>query len=824
MEELRKTSPEYASVLAEINITLGVIGLPPGEYPGGQPIHINETQMMDVLKKTQDGDYKYSMNLKSDGVRYLMFGGPLVNSQGRSASSMYTAEFKFRRPYFVNRRFGIFKMSEQKHKGIVLIRSRHPFILDGEVIEYDSKKRPHFHLTPKENAHTVFNVFDALLTSTTTLKSVSKVRWESVEEFLAPQNGERDSHYALTKARWERKMGAREKNLVELQKMEAKMKDKHAENTKKLKTLEPKVRSSLKDLEGSQWTSKYYPDFQSFKKAVGAEGGWNAKSFQLSEDLKDLEIAVQEYQIIAGKKQEGQSNTLDGLVERRKKKLEMELKLGWSVKRNLDEANKTARTQQLRLKERRKILKTYEENLAALEKRFKAMAADRPTSEKYPKDPCYDEANLITKTKTRPDGKTYEVYEVSEYCKVEQAIKEKKAELAELRRSDYEMPKHFEMTLSRYFSLENLIEAPTGKDTFTWLTKQFGKSTPRGYPIPYDGVIFSPVNLPYVRGPWVSCTNVAFKWKPRNLSTIDLALKRDGKKVEFHTKSGYNLNISLDRVDNLPNATDAPDGTVIELKYWNKTKRYQFTRIRKDKTKNMANGKKTVENVTTANFDLDFLRDFVKNPLDRGNIDRVLNYLGEAELKRLVMKMSPSRPATRKTLGKMLLKEDSFLRIEYPTDKWHDTCKCLGTLYPAQEVILFHAGGVDYASVGLSGNTWIKRRQGWARKKVGKPLKIKDVEISQVTCSQSKAKGPSPKDISVLADHTQQIFRYTFDTHFGEITFEKRFISSASGKLSKPKLSMYTEIKSAKVNGPDFVLNLIKEFSFYLSNRARDKK
>lgn len=649
MEELSKTSDEYGLALAEINKTLVMAGLPPNKYPGGQPIHINETQMMDVLKKKADGDYKYSLNLKSDGVRYLMFGGPLVNMAARKESSKIT-DFRFRRPYFINRRFGIFKIVDKPPHAPVLIESRTNFILDGEIIEYDSKKKNHFHLSVYKCAHIVFNIFDALLTPTASLKSASYARWGSVKDFITEQK--------------------------------------------------------------SKYTNK-------------------------------------------------------DPIQRR------------AIKR--DAKGHSKKDKQVNYAQKRKV---------------------------------YTADGVIEETISKSGSKS--------------PLKEASPTVA-----GYSFPHTFEMVLSEYFSLKELQGCPKGADTFRWLASEenFGKVTPGGYKIPYDGLVFTPVDFPYVRGPWVNCTNVAYKWKPRANSTIDVAIQRKSGKVTFHTKTGFEITrIPASIVDLLPSEQEAPSGTVVELRFWGATnKRFEFTRIRQDKNKNMANGKKTVDNVIDSNFDLDFLREFVQNP-SRENISKLVGNLQVTELKNLALKMAPVRPALEDKLLKMSRRKDTFLRIDYPADKWHEACKCIGSLYTSHELILFTVAGIDYASVGLSGSSWI-RRQAWDRKQVGKAIKINKVKISEIKYvpmdaedSRMAFKEDNTWRPELLENGSRQTFRYVFNTHFGEITFEKRFDRSKSGELSRPKLSIYTEIKRNKTNDPKKVFNLIKEFSFYLSKRRTDRK
>jgi len=162
---------KYQKIKNHINTLLEGLGLKSGEYPGGQPIHINQEDISDLLKKDSLGKYRYSMTLKEDGVRYILFSGPLVSKPGRVGNADTRAgpkDRRYRRPYFVNRIFEIFELDDPE----IMFESRSSFILDGEIITYKTikgdkpdkrKLKASFNLANKQIKHITFSVFDAMM-------------------------------------------------------------------------------------------------------------------------------------------------------------------------------------------------------------------------------------------------------------------------------------------------------------------------------------------------------------------------------------------------------------------------------------------------------------------------------------------------------------------------------------------------------------------------------------------------------------------------------------------------------------------------------------
>uniref|UniRef100_A0A6C0K9I7 Uncharacterized protein n=1 Tax=viral metagenome TaxID=1070528 RepID=A0A6C0K9I7_9ZZZZ len=625
MELVTVKSKGYTEVRDEISKALGIIKRDPTKYPGGQPIHLNKGDILDILKKKADGNYKYAINLKADGVRYIMFGGPLVDSNGRSESAKQT-DRTFRRPYFVNRRFDIYRLQDRK----VLLQSRSPVILDGEIVEFNAKKKRMFHLKATLAKHIAFNVFDALLTETTGLNDPSTVRWKAAEAFVAAVNAPR------------RKPAA---------------------------SKEVQVLSSRR--------------------------------------------------IVKGEK----------------------------VSRNSNSSSSSS-----------------------------------------------------------SNGST--------------------------------LPKGFSILMTRHVDISVLGTTPqnmsTGDDAYTFLVNKLKESyRTSGYTIPFDGIVFTPWDMPYICGPWTECANICYKWKPQFQATVDLVVKRDpgGRGTWFATKSQRDVNkvekgkttwlVPPERVERLPGPDEVPHDTVVELRYFPQSGNFEFTQARHDKSRDLANAHKTVQNVLRQHFSLEVVNKFIKNPEEHWR--SAMEYVSSKEtIQEMAKVMVAPKDQFRDHLKKMCKGKATFVRVDYPTDTFHNALRCLSVLYPRAESMAVQvkwSGHVsEYMPLGSSGNTWVRQGRSTATRK--------GVAYDGTNVSERKHKpsaGISGADLNeahveALRTSSQRVFRTSFATHFGSVVFEKHF----DGDVREPKLAMYSDIKTMKK--PIFIFKLIKEFNYFLSKQFKDKK
>lgn len=609
MELVTEKSKGYAEIREEISKTLGIINRDPTKYPGGQPIHLNKGDILDILKKKADGKYKYAINLKADGVRYIMFGGPLVDSNGRSESAKQT-DRTFRRPYFINRRFDIYRLKDRK----VLIQSRSPVILDGEIVEFNSKKKRMFHLKSDQAKHIAFNVFDALLTPTTGLNEPSTVRWKAAEAFVETMNAP---------------------------------------------PRKPKTSKEVKMIRD--------------RSSSGSKGGALPKGFSI--------LMTQHVDI--------------------------------------------------------GVLGTTPENMS------------------------------------------------------------------------------------------------TGDNAYTFLVNKLQKSyITAGYTIPFDGIVFTPWDMPYVCGPWTECSNICYKWKPQFQATVDLVVKRntDGKDLWFATKSQRDVNkmengkiqwlVPPERVQRLPGPSEVPHDTVVELRYFPQSGNFEFTQARHDKSRDLANAHKTVQNVLRQHFNLEVVNKFIKNP--QAHWRSAMEYVSSKQaIEEMAKVLSSPGVKIQDLLKKMCKGKETFVRIEYPTDTYHNALLCLSKLYPRAETISvnvkWNGHQSEYMPVGPSGNTWVRQARSTT---AGKELTYDGTKVSERKHKTSP--GLSGADlnkthIDALRTSSQRVFRTSFSTHFGSVVFEKHF----DGDVKEPKLAMYSDVKARKNHR--FVMKLIKEFNYFLSKRFKDK-
>lgn len=623
MELVTEKSKGYKEVREEISKALALINRDPTKYPGGQPIHLSKEDILDILKKKADGKYKYAINLKADGVRYIMFGGPLVDSNGRSESAKQTDK-TFRRPYFVNRRFDIYRLKNNK----VLLQSRSPVILDGEIVEFDSRKKRVFHLKVEQAKHIAFNVFDALLTETTGLNEPSTVRWKAAEAFVDATNAPR---------------------------------------------------------------------------------------------------------------------------------------------------RKPAASKQVQVLSARRIIKGESRG-------------NEVSSSSSPKDST--------------------------------------------------LPKGFSILMTRHVDIGILGTTPqdmsTGDNAYTFLVSKLQESyRTAGYTIPFDGIVFTPWDMPYVCGPWKVCTNVCYKWKPQFQATVDLVVKRntEGKDLWFATKSQRDVNkvekgktqwlVPPERVQRLPGPDEVPHDTVVELRYFPQSGNFEFTQARHDKSRDLANAHKTVQNVLRQHFNLEVVNKFLKNP--QAHWRSVMEYVSVKGTVEEMVKVIVAPPdQIRDRVKKMCQGKKTFVRVDYPTDTYHDALSCISSLYPRMESmavnVKWSGHHSEYMPVGPSGNTWVRQARSTA---TGKGITYDGAKVSERKHKTSPGiSGADLRETHIDALHksSQRVFRTSFSTHFGSVVFEKHF----DGNVKEPKLAMYSDIKSMKNHR--FILKLIKEFNYFLSKRFKDKK
>uniref|UniRef100_A0A6C0KB28 Uncharacterized protein n=1 Tax=viral metagenome TaxID=1070528 RepID=A0A6C0KB28_9ZZZZ len=187
MEEVTEANPKHKTIIKELGDMLTEMGLPSFKWPGGQPIHMNNENVVDVLSKQQvrsangriASKFRYTMTLKEDGVRYLMFSGPLQSQRQGDKSKVY------RRPYFLGRDMKIFQLISPD----VLLASSARIVLDGEILNYRSDRLNPVKVnyskgTSQKIEHVFFSIFDCLKNGKTDLNSPYIERFASAGESL----------------------------------------------------------------------------------------------------------------------------------------------------------------------------------------------------------------------------------------------------------------------------------------------------------------------------------------------------------------------------------------------------------------------------------------------------------------------------------------------------------------------------------------------------------------------------------------------------------------------------------------------------------------
>jgi len=183
MELLSEDNPKYKNILKELGSLLESIGLRKNKWPGGQPVHMNEENVVEVLTtipiqtgpKTVEEKFRYTMTLKEDGVRYLMFSGPSqIRNKDKGISS--------RRPYFLDRSFRLWQLIDSE----VLIYSDDKLLLDGEILNYQkNRKNPvivDYNIKYKKIDHVLFSIFDCLKYKDTDVNSPYIRRFEAASQ------------------------------------------------------------------------------------------------------------------------------------------------------------------------------------------------------------------------------------------------------------------------------------------------------------------------------------------------------------------------------------------------------------------------------------------------------------------------------------------------------------------------------------------------------------------------------------------------------------------------------------------------------------------
>lgn len=118
------------------------------KFIGGMPITLEKTDMPNLMLKGQNGGTKYTVTQKVDGTRYLMYIGPDTG----------VANVKQRQVCFVDRNMKLNVLSGLKLPDV----NTPEMLLDGELVFFDIKGKPHRELDPVKIRGVSFMVFDIL--------------------------------------------------------------------------------------------------------------------------------------------------------------------------------------------------------------------------------------------------------------------------------------------------------------------------------------------------------------------------------------------------------------------------------------------------------------------------------------------------------------------------------------------------------------------------------------------------------------------------------------------------------------------------------------
>ncbi len=98
---------------------------------------------------------------------------------------------------------------------------------------------------------------------------------------------------------------------------------------------------------------------------------------------------------------------------------------------------------------------------------------------------------------------------------------------------------NFTMVVSPFVNLDTVVEQ---EDYYGYMRQVFQKELERQYfrntgrilpIIKTDGLIFTPLFMPYVYETWSSCTNKQYKWKPKDKLTIDFEIQNNKKVNDY---------------------------------------------------------------------------------------------------------------------------------------------------------------------------------------------------------------------------------------------------------------------------------------------------
>ena len=172
------------------------------------------------------------------------------------------------------------------------------------------------------------------------------------------------------------------------------------------------------------------------------------------------------------------------------------------------------------------------------------------------------------------------------------------------------MKYEFNIVVSPFVHLKDvLLGHSTATKMYNYMIKLFQKSLKEQYPgikkVPRnisgyakgqgtDGLILTPYNTEYIRGPWSFCGNSVFKWKPEKELTVDVQVGEDGVALAYR-------DLELVPVGNISNLPTNVQG-IVECN-WKKDK-YVYRNSRPDKIK--PNHYSTVMSVINA----------IKDPID----------------------------------------------------------------------------------------------------------------------------------------------------------------------------------------------------------------
>jgi hypothetical protein len=183
----------------------------------------------------------------------------------------------------------------------------------------------------------------------------------------------------------------------------------------------------------------------------------------------------------------------------------------------------------------------------------------------------------------------------------------------------------------------------------------------------YDGLIFTPIDTPYVFGNWNKYLNAQYKWKPSSEQTIDfhIGLTPDVYRPKRQTTTYDVVNLSVLSRGKLtpfdyrgrstgliPDNQGIRDGTIGEFAYNKTLDAFVFNRLRQDKTK--PNAWRTADTVKES-LDRPFDVNIISQMYGTVDLQSLTEYLSKEQLARILLCSGSMKFIDSSQLQKMMM-------------------------------------------------------------------------------------------------------------------------------------------------------------------------